>query len=241
MEELNTNEKMRVQKYLSTSWVCSRRKAEDYISRWLVTINWVVAQIWQSVTPWIDKVELQNEAIKEQKNLVYYILNKPRGVVTTCAQIWEKTILDLVDIKERVFPIWRLDKETTWLIMLTNDWRLANYLMHPRYDHVKEYVVEVFWPIEDQALEKMAQWIFILWSYTKVAEIKRISSWTFSIAISEWRNRQIRRMVEKVWWTIKKLKRIRIENIKLWHLEVWAYREVTEWEKYKLFKKLDIK
>ena len=167
MDEQKTNEKMRIHKYLSTSWVCSRRKAEDYISRGLVTVNWETAKIGQSVTPWIDKVELQNEAVKEQKALVYYILNKPRGVVTTCAQIWEKTILDLVDIKERVFPIGRLDKETTGLIMLTNDGRLANFLMHPRYDHVKEYIVEVFWPIEDSALEKMAQWIFILGSYLK--------------------------------------------------------------------------
>jgi len=241
MEEQNANEKMRVHKYLSASWVCSRRKAEDYISRWLVTINWEIATIWQSIISWVDKVELQNEAVKEQKSLVYFILNKPRGIVTTCAQTWDKTILDLVDIKERVFPVWRLDKETTWLIMLTNDWRLANYLMHPKYDHEKEYIVEVFWPIEDRALEKMSEWIFILWSYTKPARIKRISSWKFSITISEWRNRQIRRMVEKVWGTIKKLKRIRIENIKLWQLDTWEYREVTDWEKYKLFKKLDIK
>ena len=241
MTDSNTNEKMRIHKYLSTSWVCSRRKAEDYISRWLVTVNWEIAKIWQSITPWVDDVVLLNEAVKEQKSLVYYVLNKPRWIVTTCAQIWEKTILDLVNIKERVFPVWRLDKETTWLILLTNDGRLANYLMHPRYEHEKEYVVEVFWPIEDRALEKMADWLFILWSYTKKAKIKRLSSWTFSIAISEWRNRQIRRMVEKVWATVKKLKRIRIENIKLGNLWLWEYRSLTEWEKYKLFKKLDIK
>ena len=170
--------------------------------------------------------------------MVYYKLNKPRGIVTTCAQNWEKNIIDIVDIKQRVFPIWRLDKDTTWLILLTNDGRLANFLMHPKYKHEKEYIVEVFWSITDDALEKMRNWLFILWSYTKKAIVNRISSWKFSIIITEWRNRQIRRMVEKVWFRVKKLKRIRIENIKLWNLESWEYIKLTNNELKDLFKKL---
>jgi pseudouridine synthase len=88
---------------------------------------------------------------------VYYVFNKPRGIVTTCAspKDGDTAILDIVDIPERVFPIGRLDKETTGLIILTNDGRLSNYLMHPRYEHEKEYVVEVYGKIEDEALEKM--------------------------------------------------------------------------------------
>lgn len=231
-------EKLRLQKYLSQAWICSRRKAEEYIAEWLIKVNWKIAEIWQSIDPENDKVELLDKAVKSQENYVYFKVNKPRWVVTTCANIWEKTILDIIDIDRRVFPIWRLDKDTTWLILMTNDWRLANFLMHPRYNHEKEYIVETFWPISDWSLEKMRSWLFILWSYTKKAKVERFASWKFSITISEWRNRQIRRMVEKVGSEVKKLKRVRIENIMLWDLKEWSYKELTKKEISELFKKL---
>lgn len=233
-------ENLRIQKYLSQSWICSRRKAEEYIKEWLIKINWKIAEIWESINPEVDKIEFLNKAIIDQKNQVYYKLNKPRWIETTCAQHNEKNIIDIIDIKERVFPIWRLDKETTGLILLTNDWRLANFLMHPKYEHEKEYVVETFWSISDEQLDTMRKWIFILWSYTKEAEIKRISAWKFSIIITEWRNRQIRRMVENVWSRVKKLKRIRIENILLWTLKSWEYKQLSKFEKDELFKRLNI-
>lgn len=234
-------EKLRLQKYMSGAWICSRRKAEEYIERWLVKVNGQIAVIWQQVCPSKDKVELLDKAIKEQKEFVYYKLNKPRWVVTTCESKWQQWILDIVDINTRVFPIWRLDKETTGLILLTNDWRLTNYLIHPRYDHEKEYIVEVFWPISDSALNRMSNGLFILWSYTKKAKVSRISSWKFSITITEGRNRQIRRMVEKVWSQVKKLKRVRIENIELWTLSIWEYKKLSKKEKDNLFTKLKLK
>jgi len=234
------DEMMRLQKYLSQAWICSRRKAEEYIERWLVTVDWKKAEIWMKVTG-LEKIELKNEAIKEQKKQVYYKINKPRWIVTTCAWNWDTAIVDIIDIKERVFPIGRLDKETTWLLLLTNDWRLANYLMHPRYGHSKKYIVEVFWPIEDEALEKMSKWIFILGSITKEAKVERLSSGTFSIVLTEWRNRQIRRMVEYVWHKVKKLKRIQIENIELWKMDLGEYKYLSEKEINNLFKRLDLK
>ena len=232
--------KIRLQKYLSQNWICSRRKAEDYISRGLIKVNSQIATIGQSIDPENDKVEFLDKAIKEQKELLYFKLNKPRWIVTTCAQHDERSILDVINIKERIFPIWRLDKETTWLILLTNDWRLANYLMHPKFNHEKEYIVETFWPISDDALKKISEGLFILWSYTKKAKIKKISSWKFHITITEWRNRQIRRMVEKVWSSVKKLKRIRIENIELWNLKEWEYKNLSKKEITNLFEKLGI-
>ncbi len=232
------NEIMRLQKYLSQAGICSRRKAEEYIERWLVKVNWEIATLWMSVNPTTDEIKLLDKAVKEQKEFLYFKVNKPRWVVTTCAQIWEKTIIDILDIDKRVFPIWRLDKETTGLILLTNDGRLANFLMHPRYNHEKEYIVETFWPISESALQKMRNGIFILWKYTKQAKIERISSWKFSITISEGRNRQIRRMVEAVWSEVKKLKRIRIENIVLWNLQEWEYAPLTSSEWKELFARL---
>lgn len=234
-------EKMRLQKYLSQAWICSRRKAEEYIANKQIKVNGQIATIGMSIISWEDKVELLNKAIKEQKSFVYYKLNKPRGIETTCAQNWWENIVDLMDLKERVFPVWRLDKETTGLILMTNDWRLANFLMHPRYEHEKEYIVETFWKIEDDQLEKIKNGIFILWSYTKEACVERIASWKFSIIITEGRNRQIRRMVEKVWSRVKKLKRIRIENIKLWKLDFWEYKKLNNTELSDLFEKLWLK
>lgn len=231
---------IRIQKYLSQAGICSRRKAEEYIASGMIKVNGKIAEIGQSIDPIIDNVEMWEKAIQEQKDFLYYKVNKPRWVVTTCANIWEKTILDVIDIDRRVFPIGRLDKETTGLILLTSDWRLANYLMHPRYNHEKEYIVQTFGPIMDWALEKMRNGLFILGSYTKKAIIKRISSEKFSIIISEWRNRQIRRMVEKVGSEVKNLKRIRIENIELWNLKEWEYKSLTKFEKDALFKKLEI-
>jgi len=231
---------MRIHKYLAQSGLSSRRKAEEYIKEGMVFINGEKAQIGQSIAPEIDKVTIGEQIIKKQEEFVYYKLNKPRGVVTTCANIWEKTILDVVDLPQRVFPIGRLDKETTWLILMTNDGRLANYLMHPKYEHEKQYVVETFWPITDAGLERMRLWIYILGRYTKTAWVERIASWKFSITIHEGRNRQIRRMVEAIGGQVKKLKRIRIENIELGSLQDGEYKHLSKKELDDLFKILGI-
>lgn len=234
-------EKVRIQKYLSQAWICSRRKAEEYIAKWQIKVNGQIAKIGESIIPWEDKVELLEKAIKEQKSFVYYKLNKPRGIETTCAQDNWQNIVDIMDVKERVFPVWRLDKETTGLIIMTNDGRLANFLMHPRYEHSKEYVVETFGWIDDKQLEWLSKGLFILWSYTNEADVKRLAAGKFSITITEWRNRQIRRMVEKVWSKVKKLKRIRIENIELWNLDDWEYKHLSKKELDWLFEILWIK
>ncbi len=255
---------MKLQKFLSQSWVCSRRKAEEYIERWLVFVNEEKAHIWQVIDPEKDKVRIGDEVVHEQSKLVYYVFNKPRDVITTClsGKEGETGILDIIDIPERVFPIGRLDKETTGLIILTNDGRLSNYLMHPRYEHEKEYIVEVYGKIEDETLEKMKRgvrielkdngsrkriirnigWVdtVITKTYkTKPCDIVHLSSSKFSITIREWKNRQIRRMVESVDHAIKKLKRIRIENIMLGDLAEGEWRRFTEREKRELFQKID--
>ncbi|EKE28154.1 MAG: hypothetical protein ACD_3C00088G0015 [uncultured bacterium (gcode 4)] len=232
---------LRLQKYLSQAGICSRRKAEEYIAAWQVFVNGEKAIIWQSIDPVADKITLGNKVVEDSQEYVYYKLNKPYWVVTTCRQDGESSILDVVDIPERVFPVWRLDKNTTWLILLTNDWRLSNYLMHPRYEHEKEYVVQVYWKIEDEALREMSGWVFILWKRTRDAEISRLNSWMFSIILKEWKNRQIRRMVEKVGHEVKKLKRVRIENILLWNLQEWQYVHLNKTELDWLSKKLGIK
>ena len=129
----------------------------------MVTVNDIVAHIGQIIDPEKDTVKVDDRVIEDQEHLVYYVFNKPRDIVTTCLSgiDGEQGIMDIVNIPERVFPIGRLDKETTGLIILTNDGRLSNYLMHPRYEHEKEYIVEVYGKIDDEALEKMSRGVKI--------------------------------------------------------------------------------
>ena len=232
----NMAEKMRLQKYMSQAWICSRRKAEEYIAAGQVTVNGKVAKIGQSVDPDVDQVKLGNKAVLEQESFVYYKIHKPRWIETTCAQHGNNSIIDIIDVPERVFPVGRLDKESDGLIILTNDGRITNYLTHPRYGHEKEYLVEVFWPIDDDQLDRMRNGLYILGSKTKKAKIERVASGKFTIVLTEGKNRQIRRMTEKVWAEVKKLKRIRIENIELWKMKSGDYRELSANEKKNLFK-----
>jgi len=231
---------MKLQKYMSSAWICSRRKAEEYIANGEVFVNGEKAHIWQIIDSKQDVVILWSWAQLSQKQYVYYKYNKPRGIETTCAQKWWESIIDVVTTPERVFPVWRLDKDTTGLILLTNDGRITNYLTHPRYGHKKEYVVEVFWPISDENLEIMSQWVKILWSWTKKCDVKRIAAWKFSITLTEWKNRQIRRMVESVGGKVKKLKRIRIENITIDGLREWEYKHLSKREKEQLFSVIEL-
>lgn len=252
---------MKLQKYLAHAGICSRRKAEEYIEQWLVSVNDIVAHIGQVIDPENDTVKVDNQVVEDTEKLVYYVYNKPRDIVTTClsGKDDEQWIMDVVDIPERVFPVGRLDKETTGLIILTNDGRLSNYLMHPRYEHEKEYVVEVYGKIDDESLEKMRGGVkielkdngsrtrivrridgkdtVITRKYTtKPCEITRLSSSKFSITLREWKNRQIRRMVAAVGHDVKRLKRIRVENIFLWDLAEGQWRSFTPTEKKEILK-----
>ncbi len=233
-------ELVRLQKYMSQAGICSRRKAEEYIAAGQVFINGQKATIGQSVNPESDIVTLWKWAEMSRQDFVYYKYNKPRGVETTCAQRWWQSIIDVINVPERVFPVWRLDMDSTWLIMLTNDGRMTNYLTHPKYEHEKEYVVETFGPISDKQLSTMSQWVEILWKITKKCKVERLAAWKFSIVLTEWKNRQIRRMVEEVWSKVKKLKRVRIQTLLLEKLKEWDIKKLGKQEKDTLFKSIGL-
>ena len=234
---------MKLQKYLSHAGICSRRKAEEYIADWKITVNGSTAHIGQIIDPEKDIVKIADSVVEDTWKLVYYKMNKPYGVVSTCVAHGETGLLDIIDVPERVFPIGRLDKETTWLILLTNDGRLSNYLMHPRYEHEKEYMVETFGPVDDAHLDAMRKGVVIplkegKWQYerttrykTRPCSVERIASGKFTIILKEGKNRQIRKMVEVGGYTVKRLKRIRIENVTLGKLEEGEYVKLTEQEK----------
>lgn len=228
---------MRLQKFLSNAGVCSRRQGEEYIKDGLVKVNGeVVTELGTKVDPDIDRVEFRGKLIQAKVNLIYIALNKPKGYVTSCRQEGDKIVLDLIDISERVYPIGRLDKDSTGLLLLTNDGRLHHGLSHPSFDHEKEYEVTVARPISDGALRKMEKGMPILGTKTRPAEIKRITAKRFRIVLKEGRNRQIRRMVRKVGNQVTSLKRIRVSNIRLGRLAKGAWRYLSEKEKKDLLK-----
>ena len=226
---------MRLQKYLSEAGFCSRRHGEELILAGRVCVNGaVVAKLGTKIDPEKDIVEVGGSRIEAKNDLIYIALNKPKGYVTTCSRERDKIVLDLIDIPERVYPVGRLDKDSSGLLLLTNDGRLHNILSHPSFDHEKEYEVVVSRPVADDVLDKMASGIHLSDGRTRPAQVKRISSDRFRIVLKEGRNRQIRRMVEKVGNRVKELKRIRISNIRLGGLKDGCWRYLTEKEKKEL-------
>ncbi len=201
-------------------------------------MNGIPAHIGQSLDPEHDTVSFRGSMVQKDQSFVYYALNKPRGIETTCAQKNGKSIIDIIDIPVRVFPIGRLDKDSSGLILLTNDGRITHKLLHPSFEHEKEYLVTTYGKIDDNSLRQMSQGIrYVLtesfgsstsstskkpssppkkkFVQTQPCEIHRVSSDTFRIVLQEGKNRQIRRMVQACGHEVKRLKRIRLEHILL--------------------------
>jgi pseudouridine synthase len=227
---------MRLQKYLSGAGFCSRRKGEEFITDGLVKVNGIIiTQLGTKVDPQNDRIEVNQTLVKAGQEKVYIALNKPREYVTSCDHAGEKIVLDLVDIPERIYPVGRLDKDSTGLLLLTNDGRLHHRLSHPSFDHEKEYEVTAASHITDGALKSLEKGMPMMGKKTRPAKVKRLSSKQFRIILKEGRNRQIRRMVRKVGNRVIGLKRIRISSIKLGRLSEGSWRYLGEKEKEGLF------
>ena len=149
--------------------------------------------------------------------------------------------MDLIDLERRVYPVGRLDKDSTGLLLLTNDGELHLHLSHPSFDHEKEYEVVVARPITDGALKKMAAGLPMMGTQTRPAKIERVSPRKFRIVLQEGKNRQIRRMVRKVGHHVEKLKRIRIADIRLGRLAKGKWRFLSRKELDALRRRLDEK
>ena len=225
---------IRLQKFLSNAGVCSRRKGEEYISSGRVTVNGkIVTALGTKVDPQSDRIEVNGQRIRTDNALIYIALNKPKGYIASCTRDRDEDniVLDLLDIHQRIYPVGRLDKDTTGLLILTNDGKLHHRLSHPSFDHEKEYEVTVDRTLADGALRKLAQGLPMMGTKTRPARIKRQSARRFRITLQEGKNRQIRRMVRKVGGRVNKLRRVRVANIKLGKLAEGNWRYLTEKEK----------
>jgi pseudouridine synthase len=230
---------MRLQKFLSTAGFSSRRKAETFIMAGRVSVNGVViTELGSKIDPQSDRVEVDGKPITLEQPLIYIAINKPKGVVASCEQKNDRIILDLIDIPERVYPVGRLDKDSSGLLLLTNDGRLHHRLSHPSFDHEKEYEVAVADPIPDGALGHMEKGLPMMGTKTRPARIKRLSARRFRMVLQEGKNRQIRRMLRKVGHQVTDLKRIRVANIRLGNLAEGAWRYLSEQEKEELLQNL---
>jgi len=230
---------MRLQKYLSNAGFCSRRKGEEYIKDGLVKVNGIiVTELGTKVDPQNDRIEVNETLVKDGQKKIYIALNKPREYVTSCDHPGERIVLNLVDIPERIYPVGRLDKDSTGLLLLTNDGRLHHRLSHPSFDHEKEYEVTVASHITDGALRSLEKGIPMMGTKTRPAKVKRLSKKRFRIVLKEGRNRQVRRMARKVGSRVTGLKRMRISSIKLGKLSEGSWRYLGEKEKKDLLKTL---
>jgi 23S rRNA pseudouridine2605 synthase/23S rRNA pseudouridine2604 synthase len=227
---------MRIQKFLSAAGICSRRRGEALIKAGRVSLNGqIVVELGTKIDPRNDQLSVDGNPIKYEPSMLYIALNKPVDYVTSCRHPGEKIVLDLVDIAQRVYPIGRLDKDTTGLLLLTNDGRLHHKLTHPSFSHEKEYDVTVAKPITDGALQKMAAGLPMMESKTRPARVQRVASRRFRIILKEGKNRQVRRMVRKVGNQVTRLKRIRVAGIKLGQLPPGKWRHLTAKEKEEIW------
>ncbi len=221
---------VRINKYLAERGVCSRRQADVLIEDGKVFVNGKVAEKGMLVSGTEDiRVEGKQLAV-ERPEYQYLAFHKPVGIMTSMDLQGHETIATFLSLKERLFPVGRLDVASSGLILLTNDGDLSAAIMHPRNPHEKEYVVLVNKEISNEDLAEMRDGMLILGSKTKPAKIERVGSNRFHITLTEGRNRQIRRMCEQLGYKIHTLKRIRIINIELADLPVGATRPLTNKE-----------
>ena len=210
------SEGTRINKYLSEIGYCSRRQADKLIEQGRIMINSKEAVMGYKVQK-DDVIHVDGEKIKQKKTKrIFIALNEPKGVVcTTNAGVEENNIIDFINFRERIFPIGRLDKTTTGLILLTNDGGTANKILKTAYNNEKEYLVRVNRPISEDVLKKMSEGVAIVGKKTRKCKVEKLKSTEFKIILTQGLNRQIRRMCEYFDFRVVSLKRVRIMNIKL--------------------------
>ena len=224
----------RLQKYMASCGVASRRKCEEIILAGKVKVNGVlVNELGTKVDPLKDVVEYEGTIISKEENKVYIMLNKPEGYISSVKdEKGRDTILDIVKVKERVYPIGRLDYDSSGLLLLTNDGEIYNKIIHPRVEIVKKYIAVVDGEITDNDIKEFEIGIDIDGYITAPAEVKIISNdkaiSTVEVAIHEGKNRQIRKMFAALDHEVLSLKRISIGGIKLGYLKRGEYRELNK-------------
>ncbi len=220
---------IRVNKYVASSGICSRREADRLVEEGAVTVNGIIAvpgtQVFEG-----DDVAVNGRSILPKEDKIYIALNKPLGITCTTDTRDETNIIDFIGMKERIFPIGRLDKNSSGLILLTNDGDIVNKLLRAENGHEKEYVVRVDHKIADDFKRKMENGIPVDGQITLPCTVTITGPHTFKIILKQGLNRQIRKMCDFLGYRVVKLKRVRFMNIELGDLKVGAHRKLTKEE-----------
>lgn len=214
---------MRINKYLAHNNYSTRLGADELIKKGKVFINGRKALLGDKVN---EEDEVSVTKSEESKKLVYYAYNKAKGIVTNAPQKKEKDIMMVTKFPKKVFPIGRLDKDSTGLLIITNDGRITDRLLSPKYVHEKEYVVKLTNPFSDVFLDKIQKGVRFDGNVSRKCKAWRKTKDTFHIILTEGKKRQIRRMCEALHQEVKELNRIRIMNIQIGKLTPGEYREI---------------
>ncbi|MBO9672470.1 MAG: 23S rRNA pseudouridine(2604) synthase RluF [Sphingobacteriaceae bacterium] len=237
---MNNNSATRLNKFISESGLCSRREADRYIEKGTVFINGKKAKVGDQVFAG-DRVMVNGHNIepKEESNFILLAFNKPVGITSTTESGVRDNIVDYVNYSERIFPIGRLDKDSSGLIFLTNNGDIVNKILRAGNKHEKEYIVTVNKPITEDFIFGMSNGVPILGVNTRKCKVRQISTFVFNIVLIQGLNRQIRRMCEHFGYEVNKLERIRIMNISLKGIPTGEFRELTEEEMKAITKSIE--
>ena len=234
------NEGLRLNKYLADSGFCSRREADRLIDEGKVYVDGRVGVLGDKILPNMDvRVNGTRVVPKALSEKVYIALHKPAGIVCTADPREPMNVIDYLQHPQRVFPIGRLDKESSGLLLLTSHGEIVNSILRAGGRHEKEYVVSVNRPITPEFLKKMAAGVPILDTVTLPCRIKKLTNLSFNIVLVQGLNRQIRRMCEALGYKVMTLRRERIMNIRLGTLQPGQWRDLTEKELRDLMAQLD--
>ena len=231
----------RVQKVIAASGYCSRRKAEELVRLGLVYINGDIASLGDKVSG-NDYIEVEGNAINEKQDKVYYLLNKPRGIITsTIDDKGRKTVVDLIDDNRRIYPVGRLDYDTTGLIIITNDGELANLLTHPKNNIDKVYIAKIEGLITKGNIKTLENGVVIDGKKTAKSKAKilradkKTNTTVVELTIHEGRNHQVKNMFNALGYNVIKLKRERISFLTVDGLLSGDYRQLSIHEVKRLY------
>ncbi len=219
----------RLNKFISETGFCSRREADKLIDNGRVTINGKVPEMGTKVLPG-DTVLVDGKPLNQKQKAIYIALNKPTGITCTTERDVPGNIVDFIGLKQRIFPIGRLDKPSDGLIFLTNDGDIVNKILRAGNNHEKEYVVRVDKPITKAFIDKMSSGVNILDTVTLPCKVSQETKYSFRIVLTQGLNRQIRRMCEALGYEVFKLRRVRIMNITIDGIPNGKWRYLTESE-----------
>lgn len=229
--------KVRINKALSSAGVASRRKSEELVLQERVAVNGeVISDLSTMVDPAVDVLTLDGEPLRAEQKF-YYILNKPKGYLCSNRERDDVRIVAHLfrDVRAKLFTVGRLDKDTTGLLLVTNDGDFANQVIHPRSNIEKEYLVKVNREITDEHLRKISKGTYVEGAFVKPKKVKKVRRGTVKIVVGEGKKREVRILCLNAGLKVRELTRIRIGNLRLGPLQVGRYRQMTPQDKKLIF------